>query len=271
MPLGSGTILSLGGSAAKSSNSSNSARTSPSRSSRSKTGSIIVGATNSQKRSTYDHVDVAASDVSVTSKFPVTVTADLPSGGKFQARWVVGPIDQADTALTPLSAKLNFSSLNLASTGFLDPSMGLGAFSISTVRLNRKAAKLKPRATLNSPKPYSSLVVRPPVFPHRGFQYQLQSPQERGASSIPPRSRSAAPQRAFMAPMNPPEATVLNIKLEGRTCRRRISRRFFPPLGIHLPKGASLQGGALQPDLTLSGSHQQTRHDRHGRPLQREA
>src|SRR5260370_11599942 len=47
-------------------------------------GSIIVGSTNSQKRSTYDHVNVTASDVSLTSRFPVTVTADLPSGGTFK-------------------------------------------------------------------------------------------------------------------------------------------------------------------------------------------
>ena len=38
----------------------------------------------------------------------------------------MGPIDEADAALTPLDAKLNVTSLNLASTGFLDPSLGLG-------------------------------------------------------------------------------------------------------------------------------------------------
>src|SRR5260370_436655 len=53
-------------------------------------GSIIVGSTNSQKRSTYDHVNVTASNVSLTSKFPVPVTADLPGGGKFQ---LDGPVD----------------------------------------------------------------------------------------------------------------------------------------------------------------------------------
>src|SRR5260370_873742 len=41
-------------------------------------GSIIVGSTNSHKRRTYDHVNVTASDVSLTSHFPVTVTAPLP-------------------------------------------------------------------------------------------------------------------------------------------------------------------------------------------------
>src|SRR5437667_8555923 len=83
-------------------------------------GSIIVGSTTSEKRSTYDHVNVTASDVSLTSKFPVTVTADLPAGGKLKLDGKFGPVDQVDTALTPLHAKLNVTGLNLASTGFLD-------------------------------------------------------------------------------------------------------------------------------------------------------
>jgi AsmA protein len=89
-------------------------------------GSIVVGSTNSQRRSTYDHVNVTASDVSLTSKFPVTVTADLPGGGKFKLDGTFGPVDEADTALTPLNAKVNVAGLNLASTGFLDSSVGLG-------------------------------------------------------------------------------------------------------------------------------------------------
>ena len=72
---------SLGGSAAKSSSSSNSAADLSIKKFELKNGSIIVGTTNSQKRNTYDHVDVTASNVSMTSKFPVTVAADLPSGG----------------------------------------------------------------------------------------------------------------------------------------------------------------------------------------------
>ena len=96
-------------------------------------GSIIVGSTSSQKRSTYDHVNVSASDVSITSKFPVTVTADLPSGGKFKLDGTMGPVDQADTALTPLDAKLNITALNLASTGLLDPSIGLGGIAASSL------------------------------------------------------------------------------------------------------------------------------------------
>ena len=62
-----------------------------------KDGKIIVGSASSQRRSTYDHVNVSASDVSMTSKFPVSVTADLPGGGKLKLDGQFGPVDQADT------------------------------------------------------------------------------------------------------------------------------------------------------------------------------
>src|SRR5205823_13156271 len=91
-----------------------------------KNGKITVGATISQKRSTYNNLNITATDVSMVSKFPVTVTADLPGGGKFKLDGTAGPVDQEDTSLTPLDAKLAISSLNLASTGFLDSSAGLG-------------------------------------------------------------------------------------------------------------------------------------------------
>src|SRR5258708_10136580 len=72
-------------------------------------GSIIVGSTNSQKRSTYDHVNVTASDVSITSKFPVTVTADLPAGGKSNIDGNLGPADQVVSALPPPDPHFNLT------------------------------------------------------------------------------------------------------------------------------------------------------------------
>src|SRR5262249_41287442 len=45
-----------------------------------KNGRLTVGSTGSQKRSNYENVSVVASNVSLTSKFPVKVSADLPGG-----------------------------------------------------------------------------------------------------------------------------------------------------------------------------------------------
>src|SRR6266699_343535 len=87
-------------------------------------GRISIGETGSRKRGSYDNLDITASDVSMVSQFPVTVTADLPQGGKFKLAGTAGPVNQEDTSLTPLDAKLPSSALNLALTGFLDSSAG---------------------------------------------------------------------------------------------------------------------------------------------------
>jgi AsmA protein len=245
---------SLGGSAAKSSNSSNSAADLTIKKFALKDGSIIVGATNSQKRSTYDHVDVAASDVSVKSKFPVTVTADLPSGGKFKLDGIVGPIDQADTALTPLSAKLNVSSLNLAATGFLDPSMGLGGLLDLDGTLQSKGGEAETKGNAKLSRALFIAGGSPagvPLTVDFNTNYNLR--KNAGVLNPSALKVGSATARLHGTYASPGEATVVNIKVEGKDMPAKDLEAFLPALGIHLPKGASLQGGTLNPDLTLSG------------------
>jgi AsmA protein len=245
---------SLGGSAAKSSNSSNSAADLTIKKFALKDGSIIVGATNSQKRSTYDHVDVAASDVSVKSKFPVTVTADLPSGGKFKLDGIVGPIDQADTALTPLSAKLNISSLNLAATGFLDPSMGLGGLLDLDGTLQSKGGEAETKGNAKLSKALFIAGGSPagvPLTVDFNTNYNLR--KNAGVLNPSALKVGSATARLHGTYASAGEATVVNIKVEGKDMPAKDLEAFLPALGIHLPKGASLQGGTLNPDLTLSG------------------
>jgi hypothetical protein len=49
------------------------------------------------------------------------------------------------------------------------------------------------------------------------------------------------------------EATVVNIKLEGKDMPAKDLQAFLPALGIHLPKGASLAAGTLNTDLNITG------------------
>jgi AsmA protein len=49
------------------------------------------------------------------------------------------------------------------------------------------------------------------------------------------------------------EATVVNIKLDAKDMPAKDLEAFLPALGIHLPKGATLQAGTLSTDLNLTG------------------
>ena len=219
-----------------------------------KNGRIIVGSTTSQKPSTYNNVSVVASNVSLTSKFPVTVTADLPGGGNLKVEGTAGPIDETNTVLTPLSAKLTVNSLNLASTGFVDPSAGLGGIldlnatleSQKGVAETKGTAKLSKALLIAGGTPSSE-----PVTINFHTKYDL----VKNTGVLEPSTLKIG-----NAVMNlsgtyevPNEGVILHIKANGQNMPAKDLQAFLPALGINLPKGASLQDGTLSADLNLSG------------------
>lgn len=217
-------------------------------------GSIIVGATNSQKRSTYDHVNISASDVSMTSKFPVTVTADLPAGGKFKLDGNAGPVDQADTSLTPLDAKLSVSSLNLASTGFLDSSAGLSGVLDLDGALASRGGEAETKGTAKLSKALLVAGGAPagvPVTVDFNTKYNLRKNAGVLNPSVLKIGNAAAHLNGTYETAG--EATAVQMKLDAKDMPAKDLEAFLPALGIHLPKGASLQAGTLNADLHLTG------------------
>ena len=89
-------------------------------------GTIVVGTAGAHgKTQTYKSVELEASDLSYSSQFPFTFSAKTPGDGTVKVDGKAGPIDATDASLTPLNAKLDVWHLDLASTGFVDPSAGV--------------------------------------------------------------------------------------------------------------------------------------------------
>jgi AsmA protein len=245
---------SLGGPAAKSKSSPNSGGELSVKKLELKNGSIIVGSTSSQKRSTYDHVSVTASDVSLTTKFPVTVTADLPNGGKFKLDGTAGPVDEADTALTPLDAKLNVTGLDLASTGFLDSSAGLGGIVDLEANLSSKGGEAQTKGNVKISKALFIAGGAPagvPVTVNFDTKYNLR----KNAGVLEPSTLNIGSAAAHLSGTyeSAGESTVVKIKLDAKDMPAKDLEAFLPALGIHLPKGASLAAGTLNTDLIVTG------------------
>ncbi|HTC94740.1 MAG TPA: AsmA family protein [Terriglobales bacterium] len=217
-------------------------------------GRIIVGSTNSQKRSTYDHVNVDASDVSMTSRFPFTITADLPAGGKFKLTGNAGPVDSTDTSLTPLDAKLEINGLNLASTGFLDPSAGLGGLLDMDANLSSQNGSAETKGTAKLSKALLVAGGSPasvPVTVDFSTKYDLR----KNAGVLNPSTVKIGNAAAHLGGTynSAGEATMVNLKLDAKGMPAQDLEAFLPALGINLPKGASLQTGTLDANLNLTG------------------
>lgn len=217
-------------------------------------GSIVVGSTSSPKRSTYDHVNIVASNFSMTSKFPVTVTADLPAGGTLKLDGTAGPIDQQDASLTPIDAKLEIASLNLASTGFLDASEGLAGIVDLTANLASQNGEAETKGNLKLSKALLVAGGSPagvPLTVEFATKYDLR----KSSGVLEPSTLKIGSAAAHLDGTyeTAGEATTVNIKLQAKDMPAKDLEAFLPALGINLPKGASLQAGTLNADLTLAG------------------
>src|ERR1700676_2439314 len=219
-------------------------------------GRVVIGSTNSQKRTTYDKVNLTASNVSLTTKFPVTLTAELPGGGSLKLNGNAGPLDQENTALTPVDAKLTVNNLNLANTGLLDPSLGLGGL----LDLNATIVSQNGEATVSgSAKLSKALLIAGgspasvPVVVDFNTKYDLR--KNHGVlepSTLKIGGATAHLTGTYDVPADS-DAVVLHVKVEGQNMPAKDLEAFLPALGIHMPSGASLQSGTLNTNLELSG------------------
>jgi AsmA protein len=219
-----------------------------------KDGRITVGWTTSQKRNTYDHLNAVAENFSMGSKFPVTVTADLPAGGKFKLDGTAGPIEQTDASLTPVDARFYITALDLASTGFVDSSAGLGGLLDLSANLVSQNGEAETKGNAKISKALfivggSSAGV--PLTVDFGTKYDLR----KNAGVLEPSTLKIGSAAAHLSGTyeTAGEATLVNIKLDAKDMPAKDLEAFLPALGILLPKGTSLQTGTLNADLNLAG------------------
>ena len=219
-----------------------------------KDGKIVVGSTTSQQRNTYDHVNVKASDFSLNSKFPVTVSADLPGGGSLKLDGDVGPMDKSDSTMTPMNAKLHVASLNLASTGILDPSLGLGGIADVDTTVANDGGFAQTNGTVKLSK---ALFVQGgsasgvPLNVDYSTKYDLRKNSGVLNPSTIKIGNATAHLNGTYAAQG--EATAVDLKVSGDGMPAKDLEAFLPAIGIRLPTGASLTAGTLSTNLNVKG------------------
>ena len=217
-------------------------------------GRITIGSTTSEKRSTYDNLNVTAANVSMTSKFPFTATAGLPAGGTFKLDGNAGPIDQQDASLTPVTAQLNIGSLNLASTGFVDSSAGLGGLMDVDAKLASQGGEATTKGTVKLSKALLVAGGSPATVPVN-VDFDTKYDLRKNAGVLEPSVLKIGSAAAHLNGTyeTAGDATSVNIKLDAKDMPAKELESFLPALGVNLPKGASLQAGTVDANLNLAG------------------
>ena len=257
-PSGKWNFSSLGGNSTPSTpSSSSSSKTAESVSIKQlqlKDGQISLGSTSSPKRSVYTNVNLTAQDVAMNNSFPVDFSMGLPGGGTMKVTGKGGPVDQKDAALTPQDVKLNISNLNLASAGFLDPSMGLGGLVDMDATLVSQSGGMATKGTMKLSKAVLVAGGQPAGVPLT-LDFDTSYNLENGTGVIHPSVAKIGNAKSNLSGTYKAagEEFIVDLKLEGQGLPATDLEAFLPALGINLPQGSKLTAGTLSANLHLTG------------------
>jgi len=217
-------------------------------------GQITLGNTNSQKRTVYKKVNLKASDVATTNNFPITFSMEVPGGGTMKIDGKVGPVDPKDAAFTPQDVKLTISSLNLASTGFLDPSLGLAGLVDMDANLKSEGGKMATKGKLTLSKAVLVQGGKPsgvPAIINFDTVYNLAA----GSGVLNPSTLNIGNAKSNLSGTykSVGDDFVLDMKIDGQGLPATDLESFLPALGVNLPSGSKLTAGTLSANLRVTG------------------
>ena len=222
-----------------------------------KNGKITVSGTGGKaaKPSVYSDVSLEASDFSATSSFPFKLSAQGPGNSEFKVDGKAGPLDKTDSSLTPLSATLDVSHLDLASTGFIDPSTGIAGLIDFKGDLNSDGKNMKSKGTVTANKFKMSAAGQPssvPITVDYTTDYTLKS--QAGVLSQGDIHIGKAFQQVTGTYDMSGDSTKINMKVHAANMPLGDLEGFLPAVGVVLPSGSKLQGGTMSADLAANGA-----------------
>jgi len=214
----------------------------------------ITHAGSSAPPHVYDKVDITVTDFSFTSQFPFTLSAQLPGGGSLKLEGKAGPINPNDAAETPLDAQVTVKQMDLAASGFVDPSTGIAGLANFDGKLSSDGRVAHTSGAVHADKLKLSPKGKPAgraVDVKYATDYDLK--KEAGTLSQGDITIGKALAHLTGTYQTQGETTLLNMKLSAPGMPVDDLEAMLPAMGVILPSGSSLQGGTLSTDLSIVG------------------
>jgi AsmA protein len=203
---------------------------------------------------TLEQVNIAMSDFSSTSVFPFSLSAQATGGGAIKLDGKAGPINPADSAMTPVKVSLHATGIDLVKSGMNDVApdvSGVASFDGSgesdgvAMRLQGKLKidklKIAKNGTPSTRAVEANFSVEHDLRKHSGI---VQEGDFHIGTAVAHLTGSYAEQG---------ESMVLNLKLSGLGMPVQELEALLPALAITLPSGTSLKGGTASADLSMEG------------------
>ncbi len=218
-------------------------------------GRITVIRSSSQvKPRVYEKVDIQARDLSFSSVFPFTLTGTLPGGGSLKLDGKAGPVNATDASLTPISATLAVTHLDVTASGFIDPDSGLAGILDFDGSLTSDGAQIQSKGRARADKLQivkGGSPAKLPISLAYNLNYGLKNQMGNLDQTKVEFGKAVAVLNGSFDTRG--DSTQVKMRLRGDSMPADDLEALLPAFGVTLPKGASLQGGTLNADLLAEG------------------
>ncbi|HET8890029.1 MAG TPA: AsmA family protein [Candidatus Angelobacter sp.] len=219
-------------------------------------GTVRVGHSGGHaagKESVYQNVNLVAHNISAHSAMPFELSAAMPGGGKLSLEGQAGPLNPADSAKSPLDAKLTLKHVDLGATGFVDASSGIGGTLDFDGQVKSDGHKIHSQGKANAEGlrvVKGGQPAKQPVALDYKSDYSLDSENGNINANLHTGNSLTNASGTLNAKG---EDTLANLKIVGKNMAVNDVQGLLPAFGVVLPSGASLQGGNINMDLTAEG------------------
>jgi len=207
--------------------------------------------------SVYEHVRMTAHDFSLTSKFPLEVSANLPADGLVGVTGQFGPINREDTAKSPADVRISVKHLDPVAAGFLDSSVGVSLVADVDMHAVSDGEKLTASGTMQiqNLKLRKGGVASPKALDVAYSVTQGLEGNSGRIEDIAVKVGNAEIRANGTYQFAPPtaEGPLLKLKLAGQSLPIDGLQPLMNAAAIRLPNGSTLKGGTLSMNLAVTG------------------
>jgi AsmA protein len=185
-----------------------------------------------------ENVSIEVRDFAPQSAFPFSISTKIPGGGDVSLEGKAGPIDQANTANTPLMASFKVVNLNLDGVISADGNLNSDGHTLAvTAKVTASKLKLVPRGT----------AIRNPLL----FDVVLTEDFRQHAGQMTRGDVAIGALKASLTGTWTQQDLKMNLSASAVPISGLVE--LLPALDIVIPSGAALDGGTAAAKLTISG------------------
>lgn len=220
-----------------------------------KNGQLTLTAPGRKNPAVYQQLNAEITGISPTTSAPFKLTAQIPGGGSVAADGTAGPINQTNAMTTPLNAHATLNHVDLAASGVVAPDAGIKGVANLDVKALSDGRNLNANVSANAQGLQLAANGSPsakPVNVQISLVQDMQTLAGQVQKAVITIGRAAVNIGGNYQLSG--ATTTLNLQVNGQSMPVDELQEFLPSVGVHLPTGSRLQGGALTMNLNVAGS-----------------